>query len=229
MSEFRFKQFSVRQDCSALKVGTDAVLLGSMMTIDGSVRRALDIGTGTGVIALMAAQRLAAQGIRDFRITGIDIDGPSAVEAEENFSRSPWAASLQAEHLPLRETPDGSWDLIFSNPPYYDSSLRNPDPRKADARHSTELDFAQILEYASRNLTDCGRLAMVIPSEVEAGLFRTARSFGLFPQRIIRIRTTPVKPPRRIIVEFVPRRCECSETTLTIGAETEVFTKNFYL
>lgn len=70
---------------------------------------------------------------------------------------------------------------------------------------------------------------MVVPSEVEAGLFRTARSFGLFPQRIIRIRTTPTKPPRRIIVEFVPRRCECSETTLTIGAETEVFTKNFYL
>lgn len=185
---FNFKQFSVRQDDSALKVGTDAVLLGAAMSLNpGSDIRGLDIGTGTGVIALMAAQRLgggsagrpeAAEVARragtdcdsdagcglgadcdsddgrgpgadcdsddrrgpggGFRITGIDCDGPSAAEAAFNFAASPWAPQMEALHLSLEEyaeTDCGNFDFIFSNPPYYDSSLRNPDPRVSTARH----------------------------------------------------------------------------------------------
>lgn len=161
---FNFKQFSVRQDDSALKVGTDAVLLGAAMSLNpGSDIRGLDIGTGTGVIALMAAQRLSdgsagrpetAEVARragtdcdsddrrgpggGFRITGIDCDGPSAAEAAFNFAASPWAPRLESLHLSLEEyaeTDCGSFDFIFSNPPYYDSSLRNPDPRVSTARH----------------------------------------------------------------------------------------------
>ena len=153
MGEFRFKQFTVRQDASALKVGTDAVLLGAAMTLLPSDRTLLDVGTGTGVIALMAAQRLAvpafdggpppitsprglfnATPLRPVSIVAIDIDGPSAAEAAANFAASPWSGMLSARHCSLQDfAPDAPLDVIFSNPPFYDESLRNPDAREAAA------------------------------------------------------------------------------------------------
>lgn len=234
-SSFDFKQFSIRQERSALKVGTDAVVLGAAMTLLGSERRLLDIGTGTGVIALMAAQRLS--GRADFHITGIDIDGPSAAEAAANFAASPWPSALEARGIPLQEyIPDGEIDLVFSNPPFYDDSLRNPDPRESTARHTESLSFRDICAFCAENLTPEGRLSLILPCDCRVLLVRTAASFGLHPFRLLTIRTTAAKAPRRLVAEFSRRRTEQPrEDSLILqdGAsrtpEYAALTEDFYL
>lgn len=202
---FRFKRFSVSNSRSALKVGTDAVLLGAAMTIMDGDRTALDVGTGTGVIALMAAQRCGGA----IEIEAIDIDPPSAGEAAENFASSPWAASLGARCVALQDySPCRPLDLIFSNPPYYDESLRNPDPRTSAARHTGSLSYRDICAFASGHLAPEGRLSLILPAGSAAALRRTAASFGLFPFRQLGIRTTPTKPVGRVIMEFSRTRPE---------------------
>ncbi len=202
---FRFRRFEVRNRDSALKVGTDAVLLGAAMHILPSDRRALDIGTGTGVIALMAAQRSEGNGSGSgrLRITGIEIDPQSAAEAEYNFLHSPWADRLEALCAPLSAyRPAEKFDLIFSNPPYYDCSLRNPDLRAAAARHNGSLSYREILGFAAEHLLPGGRLAMILPSEQSASVRRCAASYGLLPLRTLGIRTAERKALKRSIIEF---------------------------
>ena len=232
MSEFRFKRFSVRQDGSALKVGTDAVLLGATMTVLPSDRRMLDIGAGTGVIALMAAQRSAPECL----VEAVEIDGPSVSDASLNFSSSPWSERLRVRQIALQDfAPEAAYDLIFSNPPYYDGSLVNPDAREAAARHCGSLTLNEICAFAAGNLRPRGRLALILPSEEETRLMRTAASFGLFPFRIVRIKTTEKKGPKRLIAEFSRSREEVSETTLTLqegsgrSAQYSSLTEEFYL
>lgn len=247
MGEFRFKQFTVRQDASALKVGTDAVLLGAAMTLLPSDRTLLDVGTGTGVIALMAAQRLAvpsaplacgsaitSTGLPD--IIAIDIDGPSAAEAAANFAASPWSGMLSARHCSLQDfAPDAPLDVIFSNPPFYDESLRNPDAREAAARHTCSLSYRDLCAFAARHLAPDGRLSLILPAECEAALLRTAASFGLHPFRILRILTTAGKAPRRIVAGFSRGRAAFRDESLTLmsGAsrtpEYSLLTAPFYL
>lgn len=228
---FRFRHFEVRNHDSSLKVGTDAVLLGAAMTILPSDRTALDIGTGTGVIALMAAQR--SEGCR---ITGIDIDRASAREASLNFASSPWADRLTAICTPLSGfRPDGRFNLIFSNPPYYDSSLKNPDPRQAAARHTDSLSYRDILTFAADRLDTGGRLSMIIPSESLRDLRRCAASFGLHPFRLLHVKTTESKTARRVIAEFSSTKSAAKEDFLTLstsGVKTEEYrllTQDFYL
>ena len=224
MSEFRFKQFSVRNTDSALKVGTDAVLLGALMTVHPGERRLLDIGTGTGVVALMAAQRLAGSTIDasaedgvESRIIGIEIDGPSAEEARLNFEGSPWAGMLEARHCSLQDfRSPGEFDLIFSNPPYFDESLRNPDRRESRARHTESLSYREVLAFAGEKLAPEGLVAMILPAESETAVRRCAAGFDLNLSRIVRIRTTQRKPPRRVVVEFSRLRGQIREEELTM-------------
>ena len=225
MSEFRFKQFSVRNTDSALKVGTDAVLLGSLMTVHPGERRLLDIGTGTGVVALMAAQRLAGSTISATadagaaypEIIGIEIDGPSAEEARLNFEGSPWAGMLEARHCSLQDfRSPGEFDLIFSNPPYFDESLRNPDRRESRARHTESLSYREVLAFAGEKLAPEGLVAMILPAESETAVRRCAAGFDLNLSRIVRIRTTQRKPPRRVVVEFSRLRGQIREEELTM-------------
>ena len=245
MGVFRFKRFEVVNERSAMKVNTDGVLLGAAMTIKPSDRRLLDIGTGTGTIALMAAQRFldfARNDSRDFVINAIDIDAISAEEAAINFSNSPWAEHLQAHRASLDEYAaslgeDETFDLIFSNPPYFDDSLNAPEQRRNNARHtSTGLSYREILDFAAGSLSDHGRVAMVLPSDVEAPLCRHARMNGLYLFRILRIRTVERKQPSRIIAEFSRTRCESPEDEiLTIQKEGRysheylALTHGFYL
>lgn len=231
MPDFRFKQFSVRQDDSALKIGTDAVLLGAAMTVSPDDRRLLDIGTGTGVIALMAAQRCP-----DAKITAVEIDAASAGEATFNFAASPWSSRLQAICTPLQEyAPPGKFDLIFSNPPYFDNSLTNPGERETSARHTVSLSNGDICAFAAEWLTPDGRLSLILPSDCERTLLRTAASFGLYPFRILRIRTTAAKAPKRILVELCRTRAGVTENELTLqdgpgrSAAYSALTREFYL
>ena len=232
MSEFRFKRFSVRNELSSMKVNTDGVLLGAAVTLEPVPLSVLDIGSGTGTIALMLAQRLEGR----CRIDAVEIDAPSAAEATENFAASPWAGSLSLHHCALQEyMPECEYDLIVTNPPYYDASLKNPDDRKAAARHSDSLSFDEIALFAQEHLGSGGRLAMVLPSDSLNALLRTARSRSLYPYRLLSVRTTARKAPRRVIAEFSRSRRETLEEELCImeeGRYTDRYIallKDFYL
>ena len=264
MGVFQFKRFNVVNERSAMKVNTDGVLLGAAMTIRPGDRRLLDIGTGTGTIALMAAQRtlgIPGQAGDDKPVTGddkpvtgddepvtggdvmidaIDIDEPSATEAAENFKASPWSDHLHVHNLSLQEfaeTGSEKYDLIFSNPPYFEDSLTAPDERKSTARHTSDgLSYRDIFEFAAERLTGSGRVALVLPADQEAPLCRYARMCGLHMFRILRIRTVERKAPIRIIAEFSRERCQTpSDGILTImneGKYTQEYlslTHDFYL
>ena len=254
MGVFRFKHFSVTNERSAMKVNTDGVLLGAAMTIMPQDRRMLDVGTGTGTIALMAAQRRFAychvadahrndvmnDSVDTIHVDAIDIDEPSASEAALNFRQSPWADSLHAHNLPLDKFADETsekYDLIFSNPPYFEDSLTAPDERKSTARHTSDgLSYRDIFEFAKERLTEEGRVAFVLPADQEAALCRYGRMCGLHLFRILRVRTVPRKAPSRIIAEFSRRRTESvDDAVLTIqneGQYTQEYlslTEDFYL
>ena len=247
MSVFHFKRFDVVNECSAMKVNTDGVLLGALMTIMPTDQRLLDIGTGTGAIALMAAQRLtdmvsspSFQADRpDFQIDAIDIDEPSASEAAANFAHSPWSYSLTAHHVSLDSFADSAqvYDLIFSNPPYFEDSLAAPDQRKSTARHTSDgLSYRDIFEFASSRLSERGRVALVLPAEQETALCRYGRMCGLHLNKITHIRTVPRKTPSRIVAEFSRHRTEIpADIVLTIqneGQYTQEYLslmKDFYL
>ncbi|MBR2162854.1 MAG: methyltransferase [Bacteroidales bacterium] len=274
MGIFRFKRFNVVNERSAMKVNTDGVLLGAAMTLRPSDRRLLDIGTGTGTIALMAAQRLtdavldhtdersisldscgatrmvqdgpegqtgSNAGTDERSIDAVDIDEASAVEAAENFRNSPWNRLLRAFNMSLDQYDgtfsDNRYDLIFSNPPYFEDSLNAPEERRNNARHtSTGLSYREILDFASERLSEDGRVSVVLPAEAEAPLCRHARMNGLHLFRIIRVRTVPRKAPSRIIAEFSRLRTEnVEDIVLTIqneGKYTQEYlslTRDFYL
>ena len=246
MSVFRFKKFEVVNEKSAMKVNTDGVLLGAIMTIAPADLRLLDIGTGTGTIALMAAQRLSAvsehaENKEYTLVHAIDIDEASATEAGANFRNSPWPDMLQAFHTSLdgfiETSGDCKYDLIFSNPPYFEDSLNAPEERRNNARHtSTGLSYREILDFAADRLSENGRVSFVLPSETENSLCRHARMSGLHLFRIVRVRTVPRKAPSRIIAEFSRVRTDAPEdVTLTIqneGKYTQEYlslTRDFYL
>ena len=271
MGVFQFKKFCVVNERSAMKVNTDGVLLGAAMTIMPGDRCFLDVGTGTGTIALMVAQRVneeisgqagndkgragndKGQAGNDKRITGndveadkgvridaIDIDEPSASEAAMNFAGASWAGSLHAYNKSLEDFASSSelmYDLIFSNPPYFEDSLTAPDERKSTARHTSDgLSYRDIFEFAKDRLNDGGHISLVLPADQEHGLARYARMCGFHLFRILRVRTVPRKSPSRIIAEFSKERCqEPSDTVLTIqneGKYTQEYlslTHDFYL
>jgi tRNA1Val (adenine37-N6)-methyltransferase len=219
-----------------MKVNTDGVLLGASMTIRPEDKRFLDIGTGTGTIALMAAQRSCA----DAKVDAIDIDEPSASEAAANFANSPWSENMQAFNMSLDEFAKETlamYDLIFSNPPYFEDSLTAPDERKSTARHTSDgLSYRDIFDFASERLVQSGRVSLVLPADQERELCRYARMSGFHLFRILRVRTVPRKAPTRIIAEFARERCDLpSDSILTIqneGKYTQEYlslTHNFYL
>jgi len=243
MSVFHFKQFDVLNERSAMKVNTDGTLLGAVAEVFPGESSILDIGTGTGTIALMVAQRLSKVS-EDWHVLGIDIDTPSAEEATLNFANSPWASHMTAVCTPLSalvpseyvavpqtDASDGGvFDLIVSNPPYYDSSLKAPEARRNSARHvgdkeecpsSDVLSYREILEFASEFLKEGGRVAMVLPADQEKALLRHARMCGFMPWKVLRIKTVPRKNPSRIIVQFVRRGkfVETMEEELTLMDE----------
>ena len=225
MGVFHFKRFDVRNEKSAMKVNTDGVLLGVVM--DPSGKELLDIGTGTGTIALIAAQRNP-----EARITAVDIDAASAEEADANFGASPWGGRLAAIHSSLQDYARGEhprFDLVFSNPPYFDNPLTNPAKRKSGARHTADLSYREIFAFcegslhgqSSPGLAENGRIALVLPAEEEKRLMREARSRGFIPFRITRICTTPRKAPKRLIAEFV-RSASTSNAAATVSASTGI-------
>lgn len=194
-SNFTFKQFVVWHDRCAMKVGTDGVLLGAWQPCpsDFSPRRILDIGTGSGLIALMKAQLHA-----EAEIDGIDIDAGAYDQATYNFVQSPWSERLHAHQCPLQDWhPDYRYDLIVSNPPYFQNSLKNPDQGRLLARHTDSLPFAMLIGQATSLLAEGGRLMLIVPAEAEHELCTLAGDNGLSLRARMRVFTKEGKPQKR--------------------------------
>ncbi len=228
---FKFKQFSVLNEKSALKVGTDAVLLGAALHIPESARRALDIGTGTGVIALMVAQRGP-----DLSIEAIDIDALSVEEAEYSFRNSPWADRLSVSKIRLQEyRPEHKFDMVFSNPPYFLNSLKNPDKRESGARHNDSLELKDIFAFCREQLNDSGSIALILPYEQAKSAKLCGISFGFRPYMELCIQSSENKMPKRVILEFSKELKAYSSGTLCLyrgGEKSEEYKRlceDFYL
>lgn len=202
---FTFKRFSVRQGGAAMKVGTDGVLLGAWCSVQPELRRALDIGTGTGVIALMLAQRGDAYGLE---VDAVEIDPDAARQAGENFAASPWTGNLYIYNAPVQEFAKesaGKYDLIVSNPPYFIDSLLPPDAGRAAARHTGCLTHTELIAAVSIMLAPGGTASFVLPYEQAAPFISLAAGESLYPVRRTDVQTTPRVAPKRVLLEFSDR------------------------
>lgn len=233
-NDFRFKRFAVVQQRSAMKVGTDGVLLGAWARLRTTDRRVLDVGTGTGVVALMAAQRTEGWGAE---VVAVEIDSQSAEEAKANFGASPWAERLSLVQGAVQEFESSErFDHIVSNPPYFVDSLRSPDGARTMARHTDSLSFDQLAQSAERLLTDGGVLSVVLPADALADITLAAARVGLFLVRRCDVCSKPTSAPIRVLLEFGRKAEPTEQSRLTIydgkggyTAEYVALTRDFYL
>lgn len=197
---FQFKQFTIQQDKCAMKVGTDGVLLGAWAPVDHRPFSILDIGAGTGLIALMLAQRSHAE-----QIDGIEIDDDAYEQAVDNFENSPWGDRLFCYHAGLdefMEEPEDEYDLIVSNPPFYTDGYFSGDEQRDMARHNQSLPFEDLIEASSILLSDIGVLAVVIPYKEEERFIALAKEEELYPFKITRVKGTPESEVKRSLIAF---------------------------
>lgn len=228
---FEFKQFIIRQDHSAFKVGTDAVILGSSADVS-SVANALDIGAGTGLIALMLAQRSNAA------VTALEPDPGSFEDLVLNIKNCNWKDRIEALNIYLQDFASScKFDLIVSNPPYFSNSLRNPDRSKAGARHKDLLTDDELLAGVDRLLEDEGLFQVIMPKAEGEVFISEGIKYGLFCNQIIRIRPLPSAAVNRLVLAFGRKKLSLTEKELTISTgqrheytrEYVELTKEFYL
>lgn len=231
---FEFKKFKIKHDRCAMRVGTDAVLLGAWVVPNGS-KSILDIGTGSGVIAMMLAQKSTA------KILAVDIDKESTEQALENVQNSVFAGQVEIVNTSFQkfaETSNDKFDLIVTNPPYFIDSLKNSSDSKATARHNDSLSYSDLLVGVKRLLTEKGKFCLILPTK-EAAIFRElAKAKGLYLSKLLRIRTRMEKDTeKRHLMQFEFKESEFSESTLVIEADShrnytdqyKEFTKDYYI
>ncbi|MCX6221765.1 MAG: methyltransferase [Bacteroidia bacterium] len=229
---FQFKQFLITQENSALKVGTDGVLLGAWCGVTGA-KRILDVGTGTGVIALMLAQR------SDAEITAVEISEGACLDARHNFQNSPWSERLalySGDFNNFLKSHALSFDLVVCNPPFFKQSLKSFDLASSIARHDVMLTFEQLITGTKKLLTSQGRLAVILPFEALDDFRETARLAGFYLGRKTTIIPKVGRPPKRVLLEFSVSVTypEANELMVLLDSQTysEKFielTKEFYL
>ena len=208
---FQFKQFYLRHDRCAMKVGTDGVLLGAWTPVpiaDGTqVVRILDVGTGCGLIARMLMQRCP-----EAETEGIDIDEAAVEQACENGVKA-YCSSLQEWQIVNRKSSNRkSYDLIVSNPPYFRNSLKNPDAGRQLARHTDSLSYEELFLHSRRLLAPNGQLALILPAETEAEVIELATQHSLYCTRMTRVYGREGKAAKRILLLFGPEKTNVPET-----------------
>lgn len=229
---FQFKQFTVFHDRCAMKVGTDGVLLGAWVNIENS-QSALDIGTGTGLIALMMAQRNPT-----LQVDAIDIDADAIIQAKINCNQSPFAKRISIQQADLQSYTDktGNYDIIVSNPPFFSRALKSPDRQRTLARHNDSLSVSELISKASTLLSDKGKLSIIYPFEEKANILQNASNNNLYSTRITTVYSTPDAQPKRILVELSKTHETLSENDLVIEIARHTYSdafsslvKDFYL
>ena len=206
---FKFKQFAVNQDRCAMKIGTDAVLLGAWCPIDNNPKAILDIGAGTGILALMLAQRTNAD-----QIDALEIDEEAYEQCVENFEGSPWADKLFCYHAGLDEfvdDPEDEYDLIISNPPFYSEDFKTSDEQRDLARFQDAMPFEDLIEAADLLLSENGTFAVVIPYKEEDRFIELCAEYELYPVKATRVKGSHKTPIVRSLLAF--KRFELSVLT----------------
>lgn len=232
---FQFKQFSVNQDQCAMKIGTDGVLLGAWCPIDTVPNTILDIGTGTGIIALMLAQRTNAQ-----QIDAIEIDEKAYEQAVENFENSPFDDRLFCFHAGLDELiddPEDEYDLIVSNPPFYSEDYKTNDEQRDLARFQDAMPLELLFEAADLLLSENGIFALILPFKEEEKCIALAKEFELYPTKITHVKGSPTSEIKRSLMAFSRKdnaECVCNELIIENSRhkytpEYIELTKDFYL
>lgn len=228
---FKFKQFTINQSDCAMKVGTDGVLLGAWAPVK-YVKQVLDVGTGTGLIALQLAQRQP----KAF-IDAVEIDVSAAKQAGENINASPWADRIKVICKDFREyESETKYDLIVSNPPYFVNALHCPNEQRNMARHANRLNYEWLFAKSAQLLANNGQVSIIIPSEVGELVVETAWKYGLHPRQKLLLYTKPNKPCRRWLISFALGLSVCRQSKLTIHQldgtytyEYQQLTQDFYL
>lgn len=229
---FAFKQFTIHQDLCAMKVTTDACLQGALGCTTPSPARILDIGTGTGLLALMMAQMHP-----EATLDAVELDGLAAQQATANFQASPFAQRMHVHQGDITEFfPSVQYDYIICNPPFFINSLKNPDATLSAARHQATLNLHSLLKTAQRLLMPQGIINILLPTQEQAALTQVAQQEGLYLKKMIHIRHQPDRPIKRIVsqLQLEPTNCEEEEMFIydSVGKYSEAFTQllaPFYL
>lgn len=222
-STFRFKRFDIVNRYSAMKVGTDGVLLGAWVSVDGA-DYAVDAGCGTGLIALMLAQR----GIGS--IDAIDIDPVAVDEASFNVAASPWPEAVRlfcSDFVDWVASVPASVDLVVCNPPFFTETLRSGDDSRAVARHEGTLGIASLLSASVAVLNERGRVALVAPASREGEIAMLAARNGLYINRLTRVVSKMGKPPKRVLVELSRSNRSAAIDTLYITDDKSKFSETY--
>lgn len=197
---FSFKKFSIEQDRCAMKVGTDGVLLGAWTPLENNPFSILDIGTGTGIIALMLAQRSHAE-----QIDALEIDEDTYEQATDNFENSPWNDRLFCFHAALEEfveEPEDEYDIIVSNPPFFSEDYKSDNSQRNLARFQDAMPFEDLIEAAALLLSENGIFAVIIPFKEEEKFLALADEYELYPLKITRVKGTPTSEIKRSLLAF---------------------------
>jgi tRNA1Val (adenine37-N6)-methyltransferase len=235
MSKFTFKQFSIEQDKTAMKVGTDGVLLGAWAPVNHNPFSILDIGAGTGIIALMLAQRTSAE-----QIDALEIDEEAYEQAVDNFENSPWGDRLFCFHAGLDEfieEPEDEYDLIVSNPPFYAEDYKTENDQRDLARFQDAMPFEELIEAADLLLSENGIFAVILPFKEEQKFISLAKEFELYPTKITHVKGTPKSEIKRSLLAFSRNENQVFDIDeLIIEIDRHIYTpeyieltKDFYL
>ena len=225
---FKFKEFSVNQDQCAMKIGTDAVLLGAWTSIDKNPFSILDIGAGTGVLSLMLAQRSQAE-----LIDAIEIDDNAFEQCVHNFEQSPWGDRLFCYHASLKdfteelEDEDDKYDVIICNPPFYSEDYKTNNSQRNLARFQDAMPFSHLIESVSKLLSKNGTFSVVIPFKEEAHFIKIASSFKLYPNKILQVKGNPTSEIKRSLLSFSFRESETTIDSLIIETGRHQYTQDY--
>lgn len=221
---FQFKEFRIDQGQCAMKVTTDACIQGAWTLLPTQTKRILDIGTGTGLLALMLAQRS-----ENTMIDAVEYDTTAAEQAKENVSHSPWRKRISVRCNDIRDydSPE-KYDLIICNPPFFDNALLGPQHEKNRARHTIALSKEELAAAIVKHLAPEGHVSILLPVPEYRYWQSVAEAYGLYPQELLLIRHRPASEPKRIVAIMSRKQAgKSSEHQLTIMQENSTYTDQF--